>query len=197
MNIFFRDLFDCLKQRKSYFIILLFLSLTSIILGVVAAINFSGGLFVVDLSNIAYIRYLKGGGFMSMIFGLMLSLMVFVFVVIICNKKSFLAPLGLIFYLYLVYSQAVIITSIILIYGILNCLILAIILLIYTCIIWALFILILCEISCLDKKDNYFRCCFSFHKSKVALFLLLMLITTLIYAFILLILKSYVILLIF
>ena len=198
MNRFFGGLFDCIKRRKGYFVILLFLSVGAVILGVVAAINFGGGVFTIDLSNISYMRFLKGeASFVSMMFGLILSLLVFFAVILICHYKPFLMPLGIVFYLYLVYSQAVIFMSIILIYGILNCVILSVLLLVYSLVVWMLFLLILCEISCLTNSFGYFKSCFSFKESKVLAYLTCVIIITLIFSFVLTILKSYVILLIF
>ena len=197
MSVFFSSLFDCVKRKKGFFVILLILSVFAIVLGVIAAVNFGGGVFAVDLSNIAYIRFLKGGGYMSMLFGLILSLIVFFVIITICFWKPILSPLGVLFYLYLVYSQAVIFMSIILIYGILNCIILVVLLFIYTLIVWFLFLLILCELSCFTNQHDYFKNCFSVKESRVLLFLLCLMFLTFIFTLILVILKKYVILLIF
>lgn len=198
MNINLGGVFECVKRKKGYFVLLILFSLVAIVLGVIAAINFGGGVFSIDLSNIAYIRFLKGDcGFMSMLFGLILSLVVFFIVCVFCHSKSWLLPLGFIFYLYLVYSQAVIFMSIILIYGILNCIILVVLLLVYSLLVWALFLTLLCEISCFTNQHSYFKSCFSFKESRALLFLLGLIVLTFIFALILSILKSYVILLIF
>jgi len=130
-------------------------------------------------------------------FGLLLSLLVFFAVILICHWKPFLMPLGVVFYLYLVYSQAVIFVSIILIYGILNCIILAVLLLVYSLLVWTLFLLIVCELACFCNVHGYFKTCFSFKECKVLLFLLGLVLLTLIFSFVLIILKNYVILLIF
>lgn len=198
MNVFFGGLFECVKRKKGYFVTLIFLSVVAIVLGVVAAVNFGGEVFVIDLSNIAYIKFLQGDcGFMSMMFGLLLSLLVFFAVVLICHWKSFLLPLGIMFYLYLVYSQAVIFMSIILIYGILNCIILAILLLVYSLLVWSLFLFILCELLCNTNLHGYFKTCFSFRESKVLIYVIGLVVLNLIFSLILTILKNYVILLIF
>ena len=198
MKSFFGGMFDCIKRKRGYFLILILLSIVAVVLGVVAAVNFGGGIFDIDLSNIAYMRFLKGdSGFVSMIFGLMLSLMVFFFVILLCNWKAFLLPLGLLFYLYLVYSQAVIFIGIILIYGILNCIILAVLLLVYSLIIWMIFLLIMCELFDYINAFSYFRTCFTPKQSKIVLYLISMLVVTFIFCLMLLILKNYVILLIF
>lgn len=191
-------MFDCVKRRKGYFLLLIIFSVVAIALGVIAAVNFGGGVFSIDLSNIAYIKFLKGScSFISMMFGLLLSLFVFFATCLICHWKKFLIPLGVVFYLYLVYSQAVVFMSIILIYGIFNCVILAVLLLVYSLLIWALFLLILCELASFTNSHNYFRCCCSFQESKVLWFLIGLIILTLIFSLILMILKNYVILLIF
>ena len=198
MSIFFNGLFACVKRKKGYFVILLLLSILAIILGVVAAVNFGGGVFAVDLSNIAYIKFLKKDcGFMSMLFGLILSLMVFFLVIVFCHSKTFLTLLGILFYLYLVYSQAVVFMSIILIYGILNCIILVVLLLVYSLLVWGLFLLILCEISCFTNSHEYFKCCFSTKESKVLIYLICLLALTFVFSLILIILRNYVVLLIF
>ena len=191
-------MFDCVKRRKGYFLLLLLLSIVAIVLGVIAAVNFGGGVFSVDLSNISYIKFLKGdSGLMSLIFGMVLSLGVFFAVILICNWKPFLLPLGIIFYLYLVYSQAVILMSIILIYGILNCIILIVLLLVYSLLVWLIFLLIMSELINVTNDSQYFRTCFSFNNSKALLHLILLISLTAIFSLILLILKNYVILLIF
>lgn len=198
MNKIFGGIFDCLKRKRGYCLILILLSVVAIVLGVVAAVNFGGGIFTIDLSNIAYMRFLKGdSGFASMIFGLLLSLLVFFVVILICHWKPFLVPLGLVFYLYLVYSQAVIFMGIILIYGILNCIILAVLLLVYSVMIWAIFLLILCELLSHVNTVNYFKSCFSTNESKLLIYLIFLIVATLIFSLILTILKNYVILLIF
>ncbi len=198
MRLFFNGLFDCLKRKRGYCIFLVFLSLIAIVLGVIAAINFGSDVFSVDLSNIAYMRFLKDdASFVSMIFGLLLSLLIFFAVIIICHWKSFLLPLGVIFYLYLVYSQTVIFMSIILIYGILNCIILVVLLFVFSLLVWSLFLLIICEIACFVNSHSFFKSCFSFKKSKILTYLIILLIITLLFSLILTILKNYVILLIF
>ena len=170
----------------------------AIVLGVVAAVNFGGGVFAVDLSNISYIKFLKGKcGFMSMLFGLILSLFVFFVVCLICHWKFWLMPLGVVFYLYLVYSQAVVFMSIILIYGFLNCVILSILLLVYSILVWGVFLLVLCELSCFTNSSDYIKCCCSLKESKTMWFLLGLITLTFVFTLVLTILKNYVILLIF
>ena len=197
MNRIFGGMFDCVKRKKGYFVLLIILSVLAIVLGVIAAVNFDDTL-TIDLAHIAYIKFLAGNcGFASMIFGLLLSLVVFFLVIIICHFKTFLMPLGIVFYLYLVYSQAVIFMSIIIIYGIFNCIILAVLLLVYSLLVWAIFLLIMCETLCLTNSSGYFKSCCSPKESKTIIYLICLIVLTLIFSLVLTILKNYVILLIF
>ena len=197
MRYFFGGIFDCVKRKKGYFCFLIFLSVVAIVLGVIAAINF-GSVLTIDLSHISYIKFLSGNcGFASMLFGLLLSLMVFFCVILLCHWKKFLLPFAVVFYLYLVYSQAVVFMSIILIYGIFNCIILAVLLLAYSIIVWAIFLFLMCEFLCLNKTYSYFKTCFSLKESKVLIYLIFLCLLVVLFSLILTILKNYVILLIF
>ena len=198
MNNLFSKIFESVKIKKGYFILLIFLTIISIVLGVIAAMNFGSGIFTIDLSNISYIKFLKGDtGFMSLIFSMILSLSIFFFAVLICNWKTFLLPLGIVFYLYLVYSQTVIITSVILIYGILNCIILVLLLLVYSVLVWCLFLVLMTELGCVVNENGYFKTCFSVKRSKVLWFLILLSLLTFAFVVVLVVLKNFVVLLIF
>ena len=71
MRNLFLNLFETIKRRKGYFLFLLLLSVLAVVLGIIGAINLSET--SIDLSNISYIRFLKGGSYGSMIFSLLLS----------------------------------------------------------------------------------------------------------------------------
>lgn len=197
MGHIFGGLFDCVKRKKGYCLFLIFLSVVAIVLGVIAAINF-GSVLTIDLSHISYIKFLSGNcSFASMLFGLLLSLIVFFCVILLCHWKKFLLPFAVVFYLYLVYSQAVVFMSIVLIYGIFNCIILAVLLLAYSIMVWTIFLLLMCEFLWLNKSYSYFKTCFSLKESKVLIYLFFLCILVILFSLILTILKNYVILLIF
>ena len=196
MNNVFNGIFDCIKRKKWFFILLIIFSVAAVVLGIISAINL-GGVLTIDLSRVAYIKFLRGGGFASLLFGLLLGLAIFFIIIFVCNLKPFLVPIGIVFYLYLIYSQTVIFISMILIYGIFNCIILAVFLLIYNVIVWALFLLIMCELVCLVGAIGYFKKCFSLRESKTLLFLICLILVSLIFTIVLAVLKNYVILLVF
>ena len=119
------NLFQCLKQKKLYFILLCLITCAALIIGVYAGFNFTNQVFSVDLSNISYIQFLQDEcGLFSLIFRLSFSLIIFYSLILICSSKKFLLPIAIIFYMYLVYTQVVVLISLIVIYGFLNSMVL-------------------------------------------------------------------------
>jgi len=194
----FNSITDIIRTKKGYFIFLIILSILSITLGIFAGINISGGILVVDLTNIAYIQFLTDEtSFVAMIFKLCVSLLTFFFLIHICNIKSFLLPLALIFFMYLVYSQTVVLISIIMLYGFFNCIILFILLLIYILLLISIFIFHCVESNKFCNCTNFFKESFCLRNSNIIIYLVLIIILTIIYCTILAILKSFVILLVY
>ncbi|MGN0788132.1 MAG: hypothetical protein ACI4L6_03655 [Candidatus Onthoplasma sp.] len=191
------SIFDCIKLKKGYFIILLLLTGVAIALAVFGAMSINGGSITLSLGNMVYIKYLNGSsGMMSMLFRLIFSLSLFFFFVFIGHWKFYLYPVGILFYLYLVYSQAVVFISIILVYGFFNCIILAVFLLLYLLFLFFIFILMMLEMSCCTNQ-NYFKSCFSWKRSKLLLCICILIVWSILFAVILSILKSFVILLVY
>lgn len=198
MNNILNGLFEPCRSKKGYMILLIFASIVAIVLAVFASINFSSGFLTIDLSNISYIKFLKGdSGMASMIFSSLFSLMIFFLIIWLCHSKPFLMPLSIIFYLYLVYSQTVILVSLVMIYGFFNCIILAFILLIYILFTWFLFILAMLHMSFNMREHDYFRCCFDISRSKLLHILILIILSTIIFSLTITILKNFVILLVY
>lgn len=192
------SIFDTIKLKRGYFTFLIILTILAISLGVFAGINISGGILVVDLTNIAYIQFLTGDcGFAPMIFKLWFSLFVFFFLIYLCNIKPFLVPLSMIFFMYLVYSQTVVFISIIMLYGFFNCIILCLLLLIYILLLIFIFIFICLELNKFCNCLNYFSSTFNFSSSNVPTLSILIIVLTLIFCIILALLKSFVILLVY
>jgi len=195
MRNFFNNIQYSIKQKSKLFILLISLTIASIILGIVAGINFLDGILVIDLSNISYIQFLKDEiNFVSLFFRLSFALTIFIAIVFICNSKSFLIPFAVIFYMYLIYSQVVIISSIILIYGFFNSVILVLLLIIYILLLFLLFLLIFIEANCYCNSFRFFK---EGMNSNFLTYLILTFALTFIFCLVLNILKSFVILLIY
>ena len=160
MGNMFSTFFDCVKAKKGYFVFLLLVTLVVSGFGVFAAINFSSQVLSVDLTNISYIMFLKNQcSLVSMIFRLLFSVAIFFAVVLCCFSKPWLVPLGVLFYLYFVYSQVAVFVSIVLVYGFLNCIILMLFLIVYILALLFIFLLFMCELFCIADNDRYFSCC--------------------------------------
>lgn len=195
MNIL-HSVIEAIKARKGFFILLLVSSVGMIILGVISAINFDGGVLVIDLDNVTFVKFLKDDcGFAFLIFGSLINIIIFYTVILSCCCKRYIIPLSIIFYLYFAYSQAVIFTSILLIYGFFNTIILLILLLIYVISNIVLLMLLIC--LCVENSHchNYFSTCF--HRQEIIHLSLMLLIVNISFCIILSILKSFVILLIY
>ena len=189
-------LFGCLKRNKGYFVFLLILTISMMVIAVISAINFDGGILSINFTNVPYIRFLKDEcSFISLIFSLILTIAIILLPIFICHCRKLLYIISLIFYCYFIYSQVVILTSIILIYGFFNTLILIIVLSIYLLTIVFLLILIMTELS-LHSGSGYFQCCFNGNNNFILLSIILIL-SIVLFSLILTILKSFVMLLIF
>ena len=198
MNNFFNLIGYNLKQKKGLFLLILLLTIITIVLAIFAGINFGEGIFTVDLSNICYIQFLKGDcGWFGLIFGLVFSLLIFALLITVFSCKPFLFPIAILFYLYLVYRQTLVIVSLIVIYGIFNCVILILLLILYNIILVSLFLLMVLDLHNHCRNANYYANCFNTNISIVPVCLLFVLILCFIFSLILFILKSFVLLFVF
>lgn len=198
MNLFFNSILNQIRVRKGLFIVLIISTIVVIVLGVISAINLDGGVLPIDLSNIAFIRYLKGDcGVFFLIFGTILNLLLFYSLILLFCCKRFLIPFAIIFYLYFVYSQIVIFTSLILLYGFFNTLILILLLLIYILLEIVLLMLFLLFLLNYTDSFGYFKNCFSSNNSNLIILTLALIAISILFCVVLIVLKSFVILLIY
>ena len=198
MNLFFNSILNHIRVRKGLFIVLIISTIVVIVLGVISAINLDGGVLPIDLSNIAFIRYLKGDcGVFFLIFGTILNLLLFYSLILLFCCKRFLIPFAIIFYLYFVYSQIVIFTSLILLYGFFNTLILILLLLIYILLEIVLLMLFLLFLLNYTDSFGYFKNCFSSNNSNLIILTLALIVISILFCVVLIVLKSFVILLIY
>lgn len=198
MNVFFGNLFSCCKQKRGYFIFLIIATLVAVILGVWIGLSSSGSWYEIDLGNIVYLKFLKNEtSFIYLIFGTILSIGIFFGIILVTSCKWFLVPIAVLFYMYMVYSQAMVFMCIIMFYGFFNCIILSLFLLVYLLALFMLFILAMLEMSLLTNCNDYFSCCFNFKKSCLVIDIILLLTLIVAFSIILLILRSYVILLVY
>lgn len=198
MQNFFTNLFSPIKQKKGIFLFLLILTIAMLVLGIISGRHLDSGVISIDLSNVPYIKFIsKKGGFVSLIFNSLISLSILYLIIWICFIKPFLSPISLIFYFYFVYSQAVIFVNVLLIYGFFNALILLVFLLAYMLVLIFIFLLIVLELFSLCNSHNYFKTCFNPRNSNLLHLTLILISIVLIFSFMLMFLRSYIILLIY
>lgn len=196
MNIF-NSIFYSIKAKKVLFTFLIILSVIVAVLAVVSAVNLSGSVLPLDLSNIAFIKYLKGEtGFPFLITGTLVNLLLFYLIIFLFCSKKILFPIAIIFYLYFVYSQVMIFVSIFLIYGFFNTLILLLFLLIYYLTTFLLLTLIVIDLSNICGS-GYFKSCFNKNESNLLVLTLILIAISIIFCILITILKAFVILLIY
>lgn len=183
------------RMRKGVFVLLLAFCVAFIVLGVVSAINFDNGVLPIDLGNVAYIKFLRGGGFGGLIFATLIANLLVYAIIICCGCKKFLLPISLVFYFYLVYSMGVIFTSVIIIYGFFATIIFLILLLAYYILQLAILTAVICEII-YAPKYNYFNHCFA-SVSNVFILTVLYFVLSILFCFILFLLRNYILLLVF
>lgn len=197
MNNLFSNLFSPFKRNKGFAIFLIIATVVVIVLGIFSAIQFDDSVLIIDLENVTYIRYLKGdSGFGGFLFGTLISVLIFYTIILLCCSKKYLMPLAVLFYLYLVYSQFVIFTCILIIYGFFNTLIFLMLLLIYFIALYFLFILLFLTLTNLCGQTNFFRSCFN-RDSNVLILTILFILLVLLFSIILMFLRTYIILLIY
>ena len=129
----------------------------SLILGIVGGIQINKSMFPQDFSNVSYVKFLKGSsGFAGFFFTSLFTVLLFTAIIYVCGCKIFLIPIGVLFFMYFVYTQTVTIISISIEFGFFNTIILVVFLIIISLIYFA--ILLLITIQCCDCMGTmYFR----------------------------------------
>ncbi len=194
----FESMAETVKRKKALFIVLLIFTIITIVLAVFSAISISNGVFSINLDNVPYIKFLQGNaGLPVFIFNCIMVVGLVYATIVLCFAKPYFAFIGIVFYLYFVYSQAVIFVSIIMIYGFFNVLIIIILLLILLVLEFALLLLIILEVASMCNCGNYFKTCFNFSTSKLLLYTIILLAFIVVFCLVTMILRSFVVLLVY
>ncbi|MBE7076500.1 MAG: hypothetical protein E7374_01245 [Clostridiales bacterium] len=169
-----------------------------IIIGIYSAFKFDGAIISIDLKHVTFVKFLRDDcGIGYLIFASLLSLCLYLIILFLCNTKKILVPFAILFYLYFVYSQFVIITSVILHYGIFASLIVVIIFAFVVSAECFIMLAILLDLFSLSCGEIQFKDCFSFASCNFMLYSLLLISLTLAFSIILYILKSFILILVF
>lgn len=197
MGNFFVRIGERIGAKRVYFWLLVLLTLGSIVLAVFSAVQFSSGVIAVDLSNIVVIRFLKNEiGIMAAIFLIIIGLLIFYILICVCHAKPYLIPIGVVLYLYLVYSQVVVLVSVIMTYGFLNCILVATMLILYLIFVVFVFLVSILDFACVERV-GYFKNCFNYKECMALGMMLFVVLFVSLYVLTLAIMKSFMILLVY
>lgn len=197
MSIILSRLGEKIRRYKGLFIFLILATIIVSIIAVYSAINFETIAITIDIGNVAFVKFLKGEtSFLPLIFGMLVIFLVFIGICCVCCIKKILVPLAILVYFYFVYSQMVVLTSLIVIYGFFNTLILIFFLSCFLLIEFALFMLVLLELTSNCDSPYFLKDCFSCNSCLKWLIICWSFLIVL-FCVILALLKSFVILLVF
>lgn len=156
-NTFFNNVSNACKRHKFLTTGLIIGLIVAMILGIVGGIQINNSMFPQDFSNVSYVKFLKGSsGFVGFFFTSLFTILIFVSIILITSCKKFLLPIGILFFMYFVYTQTVTIISICTEFGFFNTIILVVYLIIISLIYFA--ILLLITVQCCDCVGAmYFR----------------------------------------
>ena len=189
---------ESIRRKKALFIILIILSLICVVLAVISAINLNGGIFNINLDNVPYINFLRGRiGFATFIFNCIMVVGFIYLVILLTFCKPYLSVIGILFYLYFVYSQILIFVSIILIFGFFNVLISIILLLTIILVEIAMLLIVILEVSRYCNCQNYFKSCFNKNDSSLLLYTIVLFTFVFVFCLVTVLLKQYVVLLVY
>ena len=197
VNIFSRFC-ETIRRNKALFIVLILATIGISVLAIYSAINFESVAISIEIGNVSFIKFLRGdSGFIGFVFTSLLTSAGFYIIILLCCCKKFLFPVAVLFYLYFVYSQIVIFTSVMVIYGFFNVLILILCLLIFLLFEFFVFILLMLECLSICGTHTYFKDCFNSSVSCVGILSLGLVLLVLMFCLLITILKSFIILLIY
>ena len=189
----FSNIFSSCRKHRVLTTVLIVGVIAAIILGVVGGIQLNNSMFPQDFSNVSYVKFLKGStGFAGFFFSSIFTIMVFCLIIYLCCCKSFLSPLGILFFLYFVYTQTITIISVSTEFGFFNTLILVIYLIVSSLVYFILFLLFV--VCCCDCCGHMY---FSTALKTVLPLLLCFVVVILINVLFLMTLKNFVIILVY
>lgn len=154
---FFNNITSGCKRHKILTVCLIIGIITSMILGIIGGVQINNSMFPQDFSNVSYVKFLKGSsGFAGFFFMSVFTILIFCFIIFISSVKRFLMPIGILFFMYFVYTQTVTIISISIEFGFFNTIILVVFLIIISILYFS--VLLLITVQCCDCiGPMYFR----------------------------------------
>ena len=193
-NRFSYSLFEPIKKHRAFTSFIVVLIGACIFCAVLSGIKFSNSSLVINFSNVSIVKFLRDStGFGGMLFTNLFSISVFCIIIISSCCKKYTISIGIFFYGYYVYSQVLTLIAFVLEFGIINTLVISFCLLIGMLITF--FLLLELFVVCIDFQNEhlYFKAALS-HCLPILIFISIVLVSQ---SLIFLVLKNYIIILVY
>ena len=188
------SLIEPLKKYRNFVGLMVVVTTVSIFCSVMAGIKFNNSSMLISFSNVTAVKFLRGAsGFGGMLFSNIFTISIFSIIIISSSCKRYTISIGIFFYAYYVYVQSLTLIAFVLEFGVINTLVIAFCMLIVMLIMFLLL---------LELFLNCLECCTNTFYFKRALIrclpiLIMMLLLLLSESVMFLVLKNYVIVLVY
>ena len=153
-NRFSYSLFEPIKKHRALTSLIIVIIGVCIFCAILSGIKFSNSSLVINFSNVSIVKFLRDtSGFGGMLFTNLFSISVFCTIIISSCCKKYTISIGLFFYGYYVYSQVLTLIAFVLEFGIINTLVISFCLLIGMLIIF--FLLLDLFVICIDFQNEH------------------------------------------
>lgn len=147
-----------IRRHKSFVGLVLIIVGSCIFAGILAGIKYNNSSLLLSFSNVVVVKFLRGStGFAGMMFSNIFIVMIFSGIIIVSCRKKYFVSIGLFFYGYYVYAQTLTLLAFLLEYGIMNTFVIAVCMLLYMIIMLFLFLQLFLIGLDMQSECNYFK----------------------------------------
>ena len=148
------NIFEPIKRHRTFVGLMLIIISACIFCAIMAGIKFNKSSLLISFSNVTIVKFLRGSsGFGGMLFSNILTLSIFAIIIILSCCKKYTISIGIFFYAYYVYAQTLTLIAFMLEYGIINTLVIAFCMLL--CMLVSIFLLLELFLVCIEFQNEY------------------------------------------
>lgn len=188
------SLIDPIKRHRLFVSFMITLVCVCVFCAVLAGLKFNKSTLIISFNNVIVVKFLRGSsGIGGLIFSNIFTILIFCTIIILSCCKKYTISIGIFFYCYYVYVQFLILLAFILEFGIINTLAIAFCMLIFLCVL--IFLMLHLFLICIECQgyQQYFKTSL-INCIPILIFIILSLV---IQSLIFLVLKNYVIILVY
>ena len=144
-----------IKRHRPFTCFILILIGMCIFCAVLAGIKFNNSSLLISFSNVTIVKFLRGSsGFGGMLFSNILTISIFSAIIILSCCKKYTISIGVFFYGYYIYAQALTLIAFMLEYGIINTMVIALCLMLGM--IVTIFLMLELFLICMELQNSHF-----------------------------------------